>query len=184
MGRIVEKIKVQNAYDIHDARERRILESEIRSIEADTIVDTGATYVCLSKKDIEALGLPLHKSVEIKTANGKASRRTFEGAKIELNGRIFVMEVMENDDDTPALIGYLLLEALDFVVDPKTQAVIPNPSHEGKWMADLYMSSSKSIDEMWARESENRIDAYGRGEMKAIPAKEVFEKIDNKKQQI
>ena len=82
--------------------------------------------------------MPFHKSVEIKTANGKASRRTFEGAKIELNERSFVMEVMENDDDTPALIGYLLLEALDFVVDPKTQKVIPNPAHEGKWMADLY----------------------------------------------
>jgi predicted aspartyl protease len=87
MGRIVEKIKRQNAYDIHDAVKKRILESEIRSIETDAIVDTGATYVCLSRKDIEALGLPLHKSVEIKTTNGKASRRTFEGAKIELNGR-------------------------------------------------------------------------------------------------
>ncbi len=37
---------------------------------------------------------------------------------------------------------------------------------------------------MWARESENRIDAYERGEMKAIPAKEVFEKIDSKKQRL
>ena len=37
---------------------------------------------------------------------------------------------------------------------------------------------------MWARESENRIDAYERGEVKAISAKEVFEKIDSKKQQL
>ncbi len=51
-------------------------------------------------------------------------------------------------------------------------------------LASLDLSSSKSIDEMWARESENRIDAYERGEMKAIPAKEVFEKIDSKKQQL
>ncbi len=138
MGRIVEKIKVRNAYDIHDVQKKRTPESEIRTIEVDALVDTGATYVCLSRKDIETLGLPFHKSVAIKTANGKASRRTFEGAKIELNGRTFLMEVMENDDDTPALIGYLLLEALDFVVDPKTQKVIPNPAHEGKWMADLY----------------------------------------------
>lgn len=138
MGRVVEKIKVQNAYDVHDASRGRIPESEIRVVEVDALVDTGATYVCLSRKDIEKLGLPFHKSVEIKTANGRASRRTFEGARIELGGRSFLMEVMENDDDTPALIGYLLLEALDFVVDPRTQKVIPNPAHEGKWMADLY----------------------------------------------
>ena len=47
-------------------------------------------------------------------------------------------------------------------------------------LASLDLASSNSIDEMWAREAENRIDAYERGEMKAIPAKEVFEKIDRK----
>ena len=51
-------------------------------------------------------------------------------------------------------------------------------------LASLDLASSNSIDEMWAREAENRIDAYERGEIKAIPAKEVFEKIDSKKQQL
>ena len=45
---------------------------------------------------------------------------------------------MENDESTPALVGYVVLETLDFVVDPKANKVIPNPAHEGKWMADLY----------------------------------------------
>jgi len=45
-------------------------------------------------------------------------------------------------------------------------------------LASLDLSSSRSIDEMWALESENRIDAYERGEIIAISAKEVFEKID------
>jgi putative addiction module component (TIGR02574 family) len=48
-------------------------------------------------------------------------------------------------------------------------------------LASLDLSSSNSIDEMWARESENRIDAYEGSEMKAISVKEVFEKIDSKK---
>jgi clan AA aspartic protease len=138
MGRIIQKITVQNAYDVHDAQIKRIPGSEIRSIEVDAIVDTGATFVCLGKTHIEELGLPFHKRLDIKTANGKASRRTFKGAEIELNGRTFVMEVMENDDETPALIGYLLLEALDLVIDPRSQKVTPNPAHDGKWVADLY----------------------------------------------
>ncbi|MFH0775522.1 MAG: retroviral-like aspartic protease family protein [bacterium] len=138
MGRIIEKIIVKNYLDVAKASEGIIDANQIRFVEVDAIVDTGATYVCLGKKDIEFLGLPFHNEISIKTANGKASRKTFKGAEIELNGRTFVMEVMENDDDTPALIGYLLLEALDFVVDPKTQRVIPNPAHDGKWVADLY----------------------------------------------
>ena len=138
MGRIVEHIKVQNYVDVAKALEEIIPESEIRAVEVDAIIDTGATFVCLSRKDIETLGLNFHKSVYIGTANGKTSRRIFRGANIELNERSFVMDIMENDDDTPALVGYLLLEALDFIIDPKIQKVIPNPAHEGKWMADLY----------------------------------------------
>ena len=36
-----------------------------------------------------------------------------------------------------AAIGFLVLEALDFVVDPKANRLIPNPEHDGKWIADL-----------------------------------------------
>ncbi|MEW6097061.1 MAG: retropepsin-like aspartic protease [bacterium] len=138
MGRVTEKIIIRNYGDVVKASENLIQSSQIRTIEVEAIVDTGATYICLSRVDIERLGLQFHNIIPIKTANGPANRRTFKGAEIELKGRSFVMEVMENDDTTPALIGYLLLEALDFIVDPKTQSVIPNPGHEGKWMADMY----------------------------------------------
>jgi len=33
------------------------------------------------------------------------------------------------------------------------------------------------IDELWAREAEDRLDAYDRGELKAVPAEEVFNRI-------
>ena len=151
MGRTLEKVSVINYGDILKAGEGLIKEEEIRSIEVSAVVDTGATYLCLPPNEIAKLGLPFHKTVQIKTANGRArllpksseyggqaSRRTYKGAEIELKGRSFVMEVMENDEETPALIGYLVLEAMDFVVDPKTQEVIPNPAHDGKWTADLY----------------------------------------------
>jgi len=36
------------------------------------------------------------------------------------------------------LLGYLVLEALDFVVDTNQQKVIPNPSHNGEWLIDMY----------------------------------------------
>lgn len=138
MGRTTERLIIRNYVDVVNASEGIVHVERIRTIEVDAIVDTGATYVCISRENIKQLGLPCHSNVDIMTANGRASRRIFRGALIELRGRSFVMDVMENDDDTPALIGYLLLEALDFVVDPKTQKVIPNPAHDGKWVADLY----------------------------------------------
>ena len=33
------------------------------------------------------------------------------------------------------------------------------------------------LDELWVREAEERLAAYDRGELKAVPAEEVFDKI-------
>ena len=35
------------------------------------------------------------------------------------------MSVMESDETTPPLVGYVVLEVLDFVVDPKSQESSP-----------------------------------------------------------
>ncbi|MEW6097408.1 MAG: hypothetical protein AB1567_12955 [bacterium] len=48
------------------------------------------------------------------------------------------MQVMENDATTPPLIGYLVLETMDLVVNTKLQKITPNPEHDGKWIMDLY----------------------------------------------
>jgi len=139
MGQITEKIIIRNFGDIVEESKGTITKEEIRNIQVNGIVDTGATYVSISKKNIETLGLLFQSKVNIKTANGSTTRRTFKGAEIEMKGRTFTMDVMENDDNTPALIGYLLLEALDFAVNPKTEKVIPNPkSEDGKWYVDCY----------------------------------------------
>ena len=75
----------------------------------------------------------------MRTANGNVGRRIFAGAKITIKDRTVEMQVMESDEKTPPLIGYLVLEALDFVVNPKTQGVMGNPEHDGEWIVDLYL---------------------------------------------
>jgi putative addiction module component (TIGR02574 family) len=37
------------------------------------------------------------------------------------------------------------------------------------------------LDELWAREAEDRLDAYDRGELGAVPAEEVFAKIERQR---
>ena len=50
-----------------------------------------------------------------------------------------------------------------------------------KLLSSFDFTSRKEIDEFWAQEAESRIDAYELGEISAIPAKEVFEKIERQK---
>jgi putative addiction module component (TIGR02574 family) len=46
-------------------------------------------------------------------------------------------------------------------------------------LSSFEFQSRKAIDMLWALEAEDRIDAYDRGEMAAIPAKDVFTEIEN-----
>ena len=78
------------------------------------------------------------KTRPVNTANGLVERRIFGSAEITIKGRSEIFSVMQNDETTPPLIGYVILEMLDFVVDPKSQQLIPNPAHDGKWILDLY----------------------------------------------
>jgi putative addiction module component (TIGR02574 family) len=43
--------------------------------------------------------------------------------------------------------------------------------------------SRKIIDDLWVQEVESRIDAFERGEIMAIPAEEVFLKIEKHKEE-
>jgi len=138
MGKTVEKVTLKNFADIVRHSEGIINEDEIRELEVEARVDTGAAFLCLPPEEIEKLGLMYSHTREVSTANGRVERRIFSGAVIIIKERDIQMQVMENAPGTPPLIGYLILEAMDFVVDPKSQKILPNPVHDGKWIIDLY----------------------------------------------
>lgn len=60
------------------------------------------------------------------------------------------------------------------------------PVERAELIENLFFSfefpSRKIIDELWAQEVENRIDAFERGEIATISAEEVFAKIEKQKQ--
>ncbi|MFQ5824252.1 MAG: retroviral-like aspartic protease family protein [bacterium] len=138
MEKITEKVIIKNFGDILKASEGTIQEDAIRTVKIEAIVDTGAAFLCLPQEVITKLGLMYSHSRNVITANGEAKRRIFAGAVINIQGRETQMSVIENDEMTPALIGYLVLEDLDLVVSTKSQKVIPNPEHDGKWIVELY----------------------------------------------
>jgi putative addiction module component (TIGR02574 family) len=44
-------------------------------------------------------------------------------------------------------------------------------------LSSFEFQSRKTIDALWAQEVEDRIDAFERGEMTAIPARDIFTEI-------
>ena len=134
----MEKVRVRNYLDAVKAAESEIEPDAVRTATVEALVDTGATYLSLPPSVIRRLGLSPLEPHRVMTANGIVERRVFGGAEFTIKGRTEQMSVLENDETTPPLIGYLVLEVLDFVVDPKSQELIPNPAHEGKWILDLF----------------------------------------------
>jgi clan AA aspartic protease len=139
MGKTLEKVFIRNFADTEFAESGYIQPNQIRSVEIEAIVDTGAAYLCLPPKIIQELGLRFAFSKPVRTANGGLELRIFNGAEITIKDRTIQMQVMENiDEKVPALIGYLVLETMDWVVNPKTQEIMGNPLNDGKWIIDMY----------------------------------------------
>jgi putative addiction module component (TIGR02574 family) len=59
---------------------------------------------------------------------------------------------------------------------PRTRAKLAQ-----KLLESLDDPRQREIDRLWAEEVEDRIDAYERGELKAIPGKEVFRRLRPRK---
>jgi clan AA aspartic protease len=139
MGKTLEKVLIKNDDDAVLYKNGYIKSNEIRSIEIEALVDTGAAYLCLPPKIIKELGLRYAFSKPVRTGNGSLELKIYRGAEIIIKDRSIVMQVMESkDDNVPALIGYLVLEEMDWVVNPKTQEIMGNPLNEGKWVIDMY----------------------------------------------
>lgn len=137
MGKVIVKLKLTNYVDLQMSK-LKLRKTKPRSVEAEALVDTGATRLYLKASLIKALGLKKEDEVNSKTTNGVRRRAVYSAAQLDLMGRHGAFEVVEIDEDVPNLLGQIPLEYLDFIVDPKGQKLIPNPEHGDKQMSEEY----------------------------------------------
>ena len=132
-------MRVENLEDMLRAKRGDIPTEQVRTIEIkDALVDTGSTVLSLPKRTIRQLGLAFLFTRRGTTTTGFRTVKIYSPVRLTIGGRDCVVEVAEVSDKTPALIGQVPLEILDFVVDPKKGKIIPNPAHGGEWMIEMY----------------------------------------------
>ena len=81
-------------------------------------------------------------AVEIGSASllkpgGSATVGVYHMVHLTVQGRDCKVEVTEIAEGSPALIGQIPLEIMDWVIDMKGQKLIGNPLHGGEWMYDV-----------------------------------------------
>lgn len=126
MGRITIEFEVANNDDMAAARLGLKKPSEVRRTTISGIVDTGATRLVLPGGLIKKLGLTPRGKAKVRYSDGRVGTRdVVEGVYVELLGRHGVFTAAIEPRRKGALIGAIILEDLDFLVDCTRQKLMP-----------------------------------------------------------
>lgn len=128
MGEVRVRVNLTNAGDEVMVRRGHLTADEIRSYEADALVDTGAVRSVLPIHVVQRLGLATVGRTRATYTNDLTEDVDItEVVGIEISGRRTTEETLVLGSEV--LIGQTVLESLDLQVDCVSRRVIPNPAH-------------------------------------------------------
>lgn len=94
------------------------------------VIDTGANYLVLPTAVAEFLGLTKIVDATVRYADRRvAQRQMVEQVEVELLGRRSTFRALLEPDRDTALIGAIVLEDLDLIVDCGKQRIYPRDPH-------------------------------------------------------
>jgi predicted aspartyl protease len=127
MGRFSVDVEIANYEDVLRAKDGRLDLAKVRRKTIRGVVDSGAAMMVLPLSVANELGLPVRKDkVKVRYADGRRGRRSEVGPlQVTLNGRDNVFTAIVEPKRDSALIGAIVLEALDLLVDCNKQRLAP-----------------------------------------------------------
>jgi predicted aspartyl protease len=126
VGRFSVEFEVANDDDLALVRRGLLPPDQARRETIRGVVDSGASKLVLPEAVVKRLGLPLGDKVGVRYADGrKARRREAKRVFVKLLGRDGTFKAICEPKRETALIGAIVLEDLDLLVDCANQQVIP-----------------------------------------------------------
>lgn len=123
---IREKIAIFNEWD--EVLKKRGFTSEVRKVEVEALVDTGAVMMLIPQDMKEHLGIEDKGKVIAVLADERRIELLKAGTvRVEIAGRSFSTDCLVGPPGCEVLIGHLILEALDLVLDLVKGKVLPRP---------------------------------------------------------
>jgi predicted aspartyl protease len=131
VGRVTVEVALANNGDVQMAEVGVLAATEIRRVRAPGIVDTGAMHMVLPKSVVDQLGLPVKGEAVVRYADARSANRNIaHEARVELLGREGSFRAIVEPDRDTVLIGAIVLEDLDLLVDCAHQMLRPrDPEH-------------------------------------------------------
>jgi clan AA aspartic protease len=128
MGEVRVKVMLTNGVEEALVRRGLLAADQVRSYEANALVDTGAVRSVLPVQVVQHLGLRIARKTRATYANDSSEDvDVSEMAGIDIIGRRTSEEMLVLGSEV--IIGQTVLESLDLLVDCTNHRVIPNPAH-------------------------------------------------------
>jgi len=128
MGEVRIKVRLTNAGEEVLAQRGFLKPEEIKSLEIEAVVDTGAVRCVMPARIMEQLGLKISTRRQVQYADGRFEEvNVTQPVRIELEGRPTYEDCLVLGDEM--FIGQTALESTDLFVDCVNGRLVPNPAH-------------------------------------------------------
>lgn len=128
MGEVKVELEVENGVDRELARLGYIKPEGLRSAKVPALVDSGAVMLVLPQDLVEALGLREVGKVIVTYADERKEERPLAGiVTVRVGNRISSMNCVVGPPNSEPLVGQVVLETMDLLVNCVEQKLVPRP---------------------------------------------------------
>lgn len=126
VGRFSVEIELTNNEDLLRSRRGDIPLDAVRRERVRGVVDSGATRLVIPEALAQRLGLELTSSTQVRYADGRTAIRPIaQQIHLTYGDRESVFNAIVEPDRDSALIGAIVIEDLDLLVDCTSQRLVP-----------------------------------------------------------
>ncbi len=126
MGRVNVQVELANNIDMMLADLKMVPPEKVHRLTLTGWVDTGATRRVLPQGVVDQLGLRPSGRMRVRCADERSTEReVVENVWLQLQGRHGVFTAVVEPDPTDPLIGAIVMEDLDLLIDCTHQTVVP-----------------------------------------------------------
>jgi predicted aspartyl protease len=126
MGRVSVEVELTNGEDLVLSKRGTLAPDKVRRVRTLGWVDTGASHVVIPESIAQQLGVPEIGQANVRFADhGKETRKVVDQVNAALLGRQGTFKAIVEPDRPDVLLGAIVLEDLDLLVDCRAQTLRP-----------------------------------------------------------
>ena len=126
MGRFSVEVDLANDEDLFRVNAGLIDAKEVRRVRIRGVVDSGAARLVIPESVARQLGLGVSGQSRVRYADGHTAERAIvHHVHLSYGGREGVFNAVVEPDRDSALIGAIVMEDLDLLIDCVTQQLVP-----------------------------------------------------------